>query len=161
MADVKLRFGDRGDIAFTRTGKEKRDRLLSHSHGFESTRLQTPALSQEDFDKIFGSLEPVGEDEKAEVVLQRENGSYPQYEISPRVIMLSGWYGEPDTQELGRVGKWTRVDILGVRRPQGERGPAPSWKVREVAETEFETGRGFYIGKRGKYFIGETPGDKQ
>jgi hypothetical protein len=157
MGDGKLEFGNPTDIAYLKSNKSQRDKVLARPEGFSRHSERVPELSDKEFEKLFGDLSPATERDN-DVSLQKESGEYPQFVLPPDTIRYNDWYGNPDTEELDRVDKKITVDLLGVKRPQKEKGPAPSWKVQETRVLNGELIKTVYfVGRRGKYFIGENP----
>lgn len=157
----EVKFGDPGSIAFSRASKKEKARILSRPEGYSRYKQNIPELSDEDFKTLFGELSPEPTGKIEEISLLSEDKPIPQYTLPNGTIRLNGWYGDSETEEIGRVEAEDGivVDILGVRRPQKDKGPAPSWKVQEtrVGKDGKLIKQIYYVGRRGKQFIGENP----
>lgn len=93
----------------------------------------------------------------AEPVNFPEPKAIPQrYELQPGTIKYSGWFGSSYTTEIGIVETQTLIDELGVRRPKkGDKGPAPSWHVKETFPLGEDSNPDYYVTRVGTRWIGQ------
>lgn len=151
MAETPVKFGDIAQIELDKMPKKRRKRALSHPHGLGMT-ARVESIEDDEFIEWFrpdlrheGVLVPINETK------------LPRYTLPIGTIKFSGWYGDAETEELGRIEERITVDLLGVKRPLDEKGPAPSWKVRDLSplgESQPEE-KPYVVARIGKRFIGE------
>lgn len=149
MGDARLEFGNPADIAYARANSRQRDRTLRQPHGFEFGQ-HIPIVTDEELERWFS---PDPDNPQVLTVPNREN-RLPQYTLPVGAIMFNGWYGDEGTEEIGIIDEPTAVRILGVKRPPKEKGPAPSWRVRN----DFPLGQeapAYYVARVGKRFVGQ------
>ena len=152
MAESPVRFGDLAQIELDKMPKKRRKRALSHPHGLRvTTRVETVSD-----DELLEWFTP--DLSNPDVLIPRTKEKYPRYRLPVRTIKFNGWYGDEETEEVGMLEEPITVDILGVRRRTKEKGPAPSWKVRDLGPlgTSQPENEAYFVARIGTRFIGEV-----
>lgn len=160
MGEDRPEFGNPKDIAWANATKSQREAMRNSAHGHHGFSSSESTLNPKELELMFEDLTPVNNDAEKKISLQKEDETYPQFTLPIGTIKYSGWYGHEGTEVVGEIqGKKTTVEVLSVERPEKDKGPAPSWRVRETAVNE--DGKiiknEYFVGRRGRDFIMKAP----